>query len=140
MHRYRLLGVNQDQDTCSHCGKQNLKKVVWLQAIDQDGSEVGGPEPVGANCAARMLRYVHGRTADTVLRRAEEIDYQRQRQELLRVHEVGPERSVNTLVVEAIGAEGSLSLLGYANGLKSAVEMWARDRWPNLITHVRWAR
>lgn len=47
---FRVVGVNDDQDTCSHCGKTGLKSVVWLQNI-QEQVEF----PVGSSCAAKML-------------------------------------------------------------------------------------
>lgn len=60
-HRYRVLGVNDDIDYCDCCGKQNLKKVVWIEdtetgAIDHFG-EVCAKNPAkafGANIKAEI--------------------------------------------------------------------------------------
>ena len=29
--KYKVLAVNDDKDFCECCGKQNLKKVVWIE-------------------------------------------------------------------------------------------------------------
>lgn len=52
---YRIYGINDDHHICSCCGKRNLKKVVWLAALDETGSEFSDPEPYGVDCAARLL-------------------------------------------------------------------------------------
>lgn len=31
MSRFQVLGVNDDRDFCECCGKQGLKRVVWIQ-------------------------------------------------------------------------------------------------------------
>ena len=45
---YQVLGINDDQTTCDHCGKINLKKVVWLK------DENGTISAVGETCAHKM--------------------------------------------------------------------------------------
>lgn len=45
----KILGVNSDKDSCDCCGKNNLKRVVWL---DMDGDVVA----FGTSCAARALK------------------------------------------------------------------------------------
>lgn len=51
---YILKGINDDQDTCSKCGKTGLKRVYWLAAVDADGVD-HEPAPYGSDCAARLL-------------------------------------------------------------------------------------
>jgi hypothetical protein len=45
----KLYGINDDSDTCSECGKTNLKRVMWI------GSEDTDPAPYGTTCGAREL-------------------------------------------------------------------------------------
>lgn len=59
--RYRYLGTNDDVGSCSCCGKQNLKRVVWLAELDADGNEVGEPGHYGTTCAGHLLRGTCGR-------------------------------------------------------------------------------
>lgn len=135
MTTFKLLGINGDLDTCQCCGKKNLKKVVWLDRRDESGSvEVVA---YGVNCAALALKIGSARTWTLALQKTEEL----KQAELRKVHEVGSERSVRTVVIESVGQNGgSITVLGYANGLMSAVQKWAEERWPNLCVMVRWAR
>jgi hypothetical protein len=132
---YKVLGTNSDHDTCDHCGKTNLKRVVWMvEVID---GEAGAPRPIGCNCAALLLKVSSSR----VERIAADADRERERAELAKVHEVGDVRSPRPWVVESVGGNGgSLTTLGYANGLRSLIEKWAAERWPNRELNVRLAR
>lgn len=128
MAGYKVLGVNSDHDTCSRCGKTNLKKVVWLALED------GEPEPVGADCAGRLLR----KTGNRVWKEAAEKDAQRAKDEANRIHEVGEVRSVRPFVVESIGCNGgSITTLCLANGSKLLIEEWAAAKYPNTVVNVR---
>lgn len=134
MQRYRILGTNQDQDSCECCGKTGLKKVVWLSELDADGNTTGKPLAVGCNCAAKLARIPTGR----VERLATDADETARKAELAKVHEVGFDRSVCTWIIEAVGNNGgTMTALGFANGLKSVVEPWANVRWPNRELLVR---
>ena len=53
--RFTLLGVNDDHDTCSLCGRTNLKRVAWLAPLDADGNEAGEAAPYGTDCAGALL-------------------------------------------------------------------------------------
>ena len=48
--KYRILGINDEQTSCDHCGKQNLKKVVWLENIEDEQIMA-----VGTTCAGKMI-------------------------------------------------------------------------------------
>ena len=50
---YTVVGINDDEDTCSHCGRTNLKRVVWLAAHDDDGNVIS-TSFYGVDCAARL--------------------------------------------------------------------------------------
>ncbi len=52
--KYTVKGVGSETDTCEHCGKTNLKKVVWLSQLDADGNEAG-TIAVGTTCAGVLL-------------------------------------------------------------------------------------
>lgn len=43
----KILGINSDTDTCSKCGKTNLKKVVWMEIN-------GSLEHLGIDCAGAV--------------------------------------------------------------------------------------
>lgn len=47
--KYKLLGVNDDKDFCSCCGKRGLKRVVWLENV-----ESGEVSNYGVNCASNL--------------------------------------------------------------------------------------
>lgn len=47
---YKLLGVNDDKDFCSCCGKQGLKRVVWME-----DNRTGEVNHFGTHCAALLL-------------------------------------------------------------------------------------
>ena len=47
---YKVIGVNEDKDFCSCCGKQNLKSVVWIE--NTETSEINH---YGSICAAWKL-------------------------------------------------------------------------------------
>ena len=45
----KIVGINDEMDSCEVCGKTGLKRVVWID--DGEGNVVH----VGTSCAARML-------------------------------------------------------------------------------------
>lgn len=45
--RYQVLGVNDDKDFCQCCGKEGLKRVVWIE-----DTETGEIRHFGTTCAA----------------------------------------------------------------------------------------
>lgn len=54
MTTYTIKGINDEEDTCSCCGKTGLKRVVWLAAVSVDGEE-SEPMPLGTSCAAKKM-------------------------------------------------------------------------------------
>ena len=44
----KIIGINDDQDSCDCCGKTGLKKVVWLE-----DSETLAIAAYGSTCAAK---------------------------------------------------------------------------------------
>jgi len=50
---YIIKAVNSDTDTCSCCGRTNLKKVAWVSMV-VDGIE-NDPAPFGTTCAAKAI-------------------------------------------------------------------------------------
>jgi len=54
MPTYRLLGIDDEQTTCDHCGKRNLKCTAVLAVLDADGNEEAEVR-FGRDCAARAL-------------------------------------------------------------------------------------
>lgn len=55
--KYKVLGINDDQSFCSCCGKEGLKRVVWMAPIHPEDGDLGEPEHYGTSCAARILGY-----------------------------------------------------------------------------------
>jgi hypothetical protein len=96
MMMFKIRGVNSDLDTCQCCGKTNLKKVVWLDRLEE--GEVIETVAYGVNCAARAVRMGSAAVWSTAVRR----DEVREREELSQIHKVGGERSVRALVIESI--------------------------------------
>lgn len=128
-----VLGINEDVTTCECCGKAGLKLTVILSNGD-------GEVYFGRDCAARAIAGKYGRkkTAETMEKMAREADRARMEAERRKVHEIGEVRSVRPWVIESIGCNGgSITVIGYANGLRPAVVKWAEERWPNLVIDVR---
>lgn len=63
MSQFQIKGVNSDQESCDKCGKQNLKRVVWLESLDADGNGTGEVIAVGTTCAAKLTGF-NGNTTD----------------------------------------------------------------------------
>ena len=59
--QYRLVGCNDDFDTCACCGKTGLKRVMMLAPLDPDGGVEDEASPYGTSCAARLLGYTWGK-------------------------------------------------------------------------------
>ncbi len=55
--KYALKGINDDQSVCAICGKVELKRVMWIVELDNNGNEVSDPFHCGTTCGARMLGY-----------------------------------------------------------------------------------
>jgi hypothetical protein len=53
---YALKGVNDDECTCSYCGKVNLSQVMWLTELDEEGQPVGEVFNVGTTCGKKLLK------------------------------------------------------------------------------------
>lgn len=64
--RFTIVAINDETDTCSECGKTNLKKVAWIVDSLGDGEAVA----VGVDCAARMLQWTE-KSAPARVKRAE---------------------------------------------------------------------
>jgi hypothetical protein len=73
--KYRVLGTNDDASDCCCCGRQGLKRVVWLQPLNEDGEECGEPVHFGRVCGARAAGWGYGSDAGRIERRirAEEL-------------------------------------------------------------------
>jgi hypothetical protein len=56
--RFKIVAVNDDTDTCSCCGRTNLKRVAWVATI-VDGVEFE-PAPFGTTCAAKAVANSRG--------------------------------------------------------------------------------
>jgi hypothetical protein len=55
MKRYALKGINDDQTECSVCGKVELKRVMWLVELDEEGNEISEPFFCGTTCGAKLM-------------------------------------------------------------------------------------
>ena len=51
MSRFQFLGVNDDRDFCECCGKQELKRVVWIEDL-----ETGEVKHYGTTCATNPAK------------------------------------------------------------------------------------
>jgi hypothetical protein len=50
-NRYNVVGVNDDKDFCECCGRQGLKRVVWIE--DTETQEI---KHFGTTCAAAPVK------------------------------------------------------------------------------------
>lgn len=71
--RFRIKGVNDEQDTCDECGKTGLRRTVILAPLDDDGNDDGECR-VGVDCAARMMRTTQNRVKNEVAERGSQLD------------------------------------------------------------------
>jgi hypothetical protein len=53
---WRIKGVVDDTDTCEHCGRRGLKRVVAMVPLDADGNEDGDAAYFGTGCATGYVR------------------------------------------------------------------------------------
>ena len=58
---FRLLGINDDTDTCDVRGKVELRRVMAIEPLDADGNSDGEAIYAGSTCGARMLTRTLGR-------------------------------------------------------------------------------
>jgi hypothetical protein len=68
--KYRVLGTNDDASTCLCCGRDGLKRVVWMQPLDPDGNDEGEPVHFGTVCAGKAAGWGYGGNRDACERRA----------------------------------------------------------------------
>lgn len=54
--RYTLKGVNDEENSCVVCGKIELRRVMWIAELDEDGNEVGDAFHCGTTCGAKLLK------------------------------------------------------------------------------------
>ena len=47
---WHIIGINDDETVCALCGKENLKRVVWIENY-----ETGEIMAVGTTCVSKML-------------------------------------------------------------------------------------
>lgn len=73
MTKYALTGINNDEHTCTLCGKANLVRVAWLAPLDADGNVEAAPSHYGTDCAALLLTGTK-RDAATVNRNAARLE------------------------------------------------------------------
>ena len=55
--QYTLKGINSDTETCEKCGKTGLKRVMWLEVLDEEGNGTGSVIPMGTCCGAKSLGF-----------------------------------------------------------------------------------
>jgi hypothetical protein len=64
MARYKVKGINDEQDTCMCCGKTGLKRVVWIEDTD-----TGDINHFGTTCAKSPAKAIGiGREIDKAVR------------------------------------------------------------------------
>lgn len=61
--KFRMVGINDDASECSCCGRQGLKRVVWLMPLDVDGNPEGDAAPYGTSCAATLMGYAYPKSS-----------------------------------------------------------------------------
>lgn len=120
----KILGTNSDHDTCNRCGKTNLKKVVWIEI---DGGE---PEPIGCECAARLVK----KSGNKVWSMAHQADEQKKKDEKNKVNIIGENRSVVDWYVSRVYSSGQAVVLCRANGSRKEVEKWAESKYSHSIS------
>jgi len=72
----RIVGINDDFDTCLCCGKTGLKKVVWIADVSDPFAEA---KPYGCVCAGYVLGW--GKLAEGKARARAELEAQKYRTE-----------------------------------------------------------
>lgn len=59
--RKKILGVNDDRDFCCCCGKEGLKRVVWIEDM-----ETGEIRHFGTTCATKNSPALFGEIKDAI--------------------------------------------------------------------------
>lgn len=57
MKCFKVIGLDRDGGTCECCGKDNLKKLVILREVTEEGD--GALLRFGTQCAAKAAKYTH---------------------------------------------------------------------------------
>lgn len=65
---YKLVAINDDIDFCIACGKEELKRVMWLENL-----ETGIIEHYGTTCGARMLGWTKKETSRKINTKIQEM-------------------------------------------------------------------
>jgi hypothetical protein len=52
--KFRVIGLNKDGGDCECCGKKNLRKLVIVRRVEDDGD--GEMLQIGSGCAAKLCR------------------------------------------------------------------------------------
>lgn len=66
--KYRVLGTNDEASSCCCCGREGLKRVVWLQPLNEHGDDDGVPVHFGTMCAAKASGWGYSSRDDAARR------------------------------------------------------------------------
>lgn len=126
--RYALKGVNDEESVCMVCGKVELKRVMWLVALDADGDESDDPFHVGTTCGANLLGYKQSKINTAVKNFAGEASKRRYALELRKATELGE----NTILTQLRGLSWkertSHSLWAKLHEIKAVAKEWAEKQ------------
>lgn len=106
MKRFALKGINDEAQTCAICGRVELKRVMWLVELAQDGSECGEAFHCGTTCGAKLLGYTQSAMSTKVKNYKAEVA--RRRYQIERNH------PANVQADELIRQLNALNLFGAA--------------------------
>lgn len=108
--RIKVLGINDDRDTCQCCGRAGLKRVVWL-SIDS-----GEPVHYGTSCAALTA----GIRGNWTARRAEALAHEIAKRE----ERLARRDRLRAMAQEMANSTGLPAYLGYSgHGFQTAADV-----------------
>lgn len=81
---YALVAVTDDESVCSCCGKLDLKRVMWLVSLDEEGEREGEVFSVGTTCGKKLLQVTQSKV-NTMVKNFSHRKWQKQ-QELMESH------------------------------------------------------
>jgi hypothetical protein len=129
MTSYRVHGMTDDTDTCEHCGKEDLRRVVMLAALDADGNTEEIIH-VGTTCASRLLARRGTRTTAAKVRDAADAAGRGMAQARAFADEFAP------LTLSQFTTANATGLLNVTGGDSTTALALAKVRYAELQTEI----
>ena len=73
-YKYKVLGVNDDKDFCTCCGKPNLARVVWLENMESGEVSHSGTKCASKLAAPEAIKRAEKKANQALVQRQDELE------------------------------------------------------------------